>query len=78
MLQKVVEKMRAARRGHCQTCGCARCRRIDQLLAQISQRVEPHPASNGQWLIEGTLKNQHLCRRFGLLNGCSSCWPYLW
>ena len=53
--QNIAAKLRAARRSHCNTCGCARCRRIDQLLEQFGQSLQRHPEIAGAWLIEGRL-----------------------
>lgn len=49
-----IARLRAARRSHCHTCGCSRCRRIDQLLAQ-AEHAAAHPETNGSWLMEGRL-----------------------
>ena len=51
----LIAKLRTVRRSHCQTCGCSRCRRIDQLLAQANRNLETHPEESGLWLIEGRL-----------------------
>ena len=48
-------RLRALRCSHCHTCGCARCRRIDQLLDEAGQTLDSHPEASGAWLVEGRL-----------------------
>lgn len=52
----LIAQLRAARRSHCNTCGCTRCHRIDQLLGQLGQPFTSHPENTGLWLIEGKLQ----------------------
>lgn len=53
--QQPSARLRALRRSHCRTCGCPRCRRIDQFLEQAGQPLDSHPETNGAWLLEGRM-----------------------
>lgn len=53
---QAITRLRAFRLSHCATCGCARCRRIDQLLDEMKQRPESQSEANDQWMIEGCLQ----------------------
>ena len=51
-----ISRLLEFRLSHCDTCGCARCRRIDQLLDQREQPHESQPNANDAWMIEGRLQ----------------------
>lgn len=53
-------RLRALRLSHCVTCGCARCRRIDQVLDDMEQLHESRPEADETWMIEGRLlRDEH-------------------
>lgn len=57
---QAVTGLRAFRLSHCATCGCARCRQIDQLLDDMKQRSDSQPEASEAWLIEGRLlRDEH-------------------
>lgn len=55
LIPQSTARLHALRRSHCQTCGCPRCRKIDQLLDQTAQSDESHPEQLQPWFIEGQL-----------------------
>src|SRR3972149_919614 len=57
---QAITRLHTSRLSHCATCGCARCRRIDQLLDEMKRPSESHPEANGAWMIEGhLLRDEH-------------------
>lgn len=57
---ETVTQLHTFRLSHCDTCGCARCRRIDQLLDEIGQLRESHSEADDAWMLEGRLaRDEH-------------------
>jgi hypothetical protein len=52
-----ITRLHAFRLSHCATCGCARCRRIDQLLDKMEEPTATHSEADDEWMIEGRLQS---------------------
>lgn len=52
---QAITRLRTLRLSHCATCGCARCRRIDQVLDDMEQLHDLPSETNEAWMIEGRL-----------------------
>lgn len=48
-------RLKMLRNSHCDGCGCARCKRIDGILADTGETASGHPGSDDGWLVEGRL-----------------------
>ena len=53
--QQHAARLRALRHSHCATCGCARCRWIDQQMEAAGTSPDFHPKATRAWLLEGRL-----------------------
>jgi hypothetical protein len=51
-----ISRLHEFRLSHCDTCGCARCREIDQLLDPIERPAKSTLQTNDDWMIEGRLQ----------------------